>query len=440
MTSIRLSSLLSKKQQICWQALKDPTVSEVLFGGGAGGGKSYLGCVWILVNLLKYPETRWLIGRSKLKNLRQTTFVTFLQVCKDFGLRVNLDFKVNYMESEINFFESGSKVILKDLFLYPSDPEFDSLGSLEITGAFIDECNQVDKKAKDIVKSRIRYKLDEYKINTKILLTCNPYKNWVYKEYYLKQKDGNLGKDKRFIKSLLTDNPFISKQYEKNLSDLPESSKQRLLYGNWEYDDDESCLMGFEEIKGLFYNDFVNGGKHYITCDVARFGKDKTVIMVWEGLRCKSIYTHEKKSITETADIINELRIKEQVPIHQIIVDEDGLGGGLVDILKCKGFIGNARPIINGGQNNYTNLRSQCYFMLSDLVNESKIYCKDQKYMTNFIKELEQIKMKEFDPEGKYSIISKDEIKKNIGHSPDYADCLMMRMFFELEPKLTIKV
>ena len=35
------------------------------------------------------------------------------------------------------------------------------------------------------------------------------------------------------------------------------------------------------------------------------------------------------------------------------------------------------------------------------------------------------------------SVIAKDEIKMNIGRSPDESDCLMMRMFFELKPPLT---
>ena len=51
------------------------------------------------------------------------------------------------------------------------------------------------------------------------------------------------------------------------------------------------------------------------------------------------------------------------------------------------------------------------------------------------IEELEQIKRKNSDKDGKLEIIGKDEIKENLGRSPDLADCLMMRMYFELIPK-----
>ena len=70
------------------------------------------------------------------------------------------------------------------MFLYPSDRNFDSLGSLEITAAFIDEANQITEKAKNVVASRLRYKLDENNLIPKMLMTCNPAKNWTYTEYY----------------------------------------------------------------------------------------------------------------------------------------------------------------------------------------------------------------------------------------------------------------
>ena len=50
--------------------------------------------------------------------------------------------------------------------------------------------------------------------------------------------------------------------------------------------------------------------------------------------------------------------------------------------------------------------------------------------------EMEQIKQKNIDKEGKIAIIGKDVIKTNIGRSPDEWDSIMMRYYFELEPKM----
>ena len=167
--------------------LTDDTTNELLFGGGAGGGKSYTGCSWLIVNCLKYPKTRYLMGRSKLDALKKTTLNTFFEVCDNWGIKAKVHYTFNAQSNIIKFY-NGSEILLKDLFSYPSDPNFDSLGSLELTGAFIDEANQITQKAKNIVLSRVRFRLDENNLIPKVLLTCNPAKNWLYSEWYVPNK------------------------------------------------------------------------------------------------------------------------------------------------------------------------------------------------------------------------------------------------------------
>ena len=189
---------LSIKQTKAIDFLEDDKTNELLFGGGAGGGKSILGCYWQIKQRLKYPETKGLIGRASLKTLKETTLQSFFFVAKQQELIAGTHYKYN-QQSNIIYFPNGSQILLKDLFLYPSDPNFDELGSLEITDAFIDECNQLVEKAKNVVKSRIRYNLDENKLIPKILMTCNPAKNWVYSTFYKPSKDGTLPENKQFI-------------------------------------------------------------------------------------------------------------------------------------------------------------------------------------------------------------------------------------------------
>ena len=220
MSKINLS--LTKKQDVAFTYLNDSVTTEILFGGSAGGGKSFIGCAWLIINCIKYPGTRWLMGRSKLKALKQTTLNTFFEICSVWKLN-DSHYKYNQQSGEITFY-NGSTIILKDLFLYPSDPNFDSLGSLEITGAFIDEVNQITEKAKNIVASRMRYKLTEYKLIPKLFMSCNPAKNWVYEQFYKKSKNNELEEYKKFIPALVTDNPNISQHYINQLKKLIEIS------------------------------------------------------------------------------------------------------------------------------------------------------------------------------------------------------------------------
>lgn len=425
--------LISKQENAVYY-LKDNQTKEIIYGGAAGGGKSALGILWLIEQCQSYPETRWLMGRSKLKLLKETTLNTFFELTSKLGLSNQFHYN---SQSGVITWNNKSEILLKDLFLYPADPNFDSLGSLEITGAFIDECNQISYKAWQIVKSRIRYKLNEYDLLPKMLGTCNPSKNWVYNQFYLKDKNNTIESEKKFIQALPKDNPHLPASYLESLLSLDENSKQRLYYGNWEYDNDPSKLIDFDKIQNVFTNEFVEGGQMYISADVARFGSDKMVICVWSGFKVIDIISLNKSSIVEIAQLIRELATKYQVSMSNVIIDEDGVGGGVVDMLKgCKGFVNNSKPLTVENQVvQYQNLKTQCYFKLAELIQSDKIYinCKEQTIIDEITKELEMVKRDKIDSDGKLQIISKEKVKASIGRSPDYSDALMMRMYFCFE-------
>ncbi len=434
---------LSIKQTIALDLLEDNITREVLYGGSAGGGKSILGCYWQIKQRLKYPNTRGLIGRAVLKTLKETTLVSLFQVAKMQGLDAGKHYKYNAQTSQIEFF-NGSVILFKDLYSYPSDPNFDELGSLEITDAFIDEANQIELGARNIVKSRIRYRLDENNLIPKILYTCNPAKNWTYSEFYKPQVDGTIEPHKRFIASLVDDNPFISKHYKENLLTLDTVSKERLLFGNWEYSNDLSILIDYDKILDCFSSTFVPSGSHYISCDVARFGSDSTVIGIWDGLRVK-LHQYQGKSVVEVANIIKQFQAEYKIPNSQVVVDSDGVGGGVADmIVGCKNFVNNSSPLenpITRQKENFDNLKSQCYYKLAEYINDSKLYINASGTMKEkIIQELEQVKQKSVDNDGKKGIIPKDKVKALIGRSPDFSDCLAMRMVFEYTPKFAVSV
>ena len=427
---LNINTKFTKTQEQAIAYLFDKQTTEVLFGGAAGGGKSWVGCAWLILLCLKYPKTRYLMGRSKLDSLKKTTLNTFFEVCEMWNLKADRHYHFNAGSNIITFFNK-SEIILKDLFLYPSDKNFDSLGSLEITAAFIDEANQITEKAKNIVASRMRYKLDDYNIIPKLLMTCNPAKNWVYTQYYRPAKEGKQKPHRRFIQSLVDDNEYISKFYKKQLQTLDELSKQRLLFGNWEYDATNDALIEYDAILNLFSQKGVTGNK-YISCDVARFGSDKTVIMYWEGLHIKKIKTLLKSAINDVVSEVKQIQQANAVPLRNIIIDEDGVGGGAKDFLRCQGFVNNSKALKG---ENYQNLKTQCYYKLADLINRAQIgiICPDITIKNNLIEELEQVRTKDADKDNKLQMIPKDTIKAIIGRSPDYSDAMAMRMFYEID-------
>ena len=422
---------LFPKQIECFKYLEDNNTTEVLFGGGAGGSKTFTGCLWQILRRLQYPKTRSVIGRSKLKNLKGTTLNTFFEVAHDYcGLVRGVDYFYNHNDSIITFY-NGSEIYLKDLFFYPSDPDFTSLGGLEITDAFIDEAAEVTEKAITILNSRIRYKLDEYNLIPKTLLTCNPSKGWLYTQFYKPELSNTLPEHRQFIKSLVTDNKAISKHYISQLGKLDKISKERLLFGNWEYNDDSALLFQFDALQDTFTNSYVEEGLKMITCDVARLGDDKTIICLWNGLRLESIVKFDKNTILEVVNEIKSMCLINKVPYSKVVIDQDGVGGGVVDYLSgCIGFV-NGSKALKG--ENYMNLKTQCYYKLSEVINAGEMYIADTTYRDAIISELEIVKRAQVDKDSqKLAIEGKDIQKQKLGHSPDYADAIMMRMWYHL--------
>lgn len=436
---------LNIKQTKAIDYLEDKVTRELLYGGGAGGGKSFFGCYWLIKMCYKYPESRWLMGRANMKTLKETTYQSFLKVAKLQGLKADYHFIVTSAQHKENpnsiIFPNGSVILMKDLAYYPSDPEFDELGSLEITGAFIDEANQITAKAKQIVGSRIRHNIRQYDTIPKMLMTCNPAKNWVYTEYYKPFRDGKLSQHRQFIQALVTDNPDIDPTYKENLLLLDKNSQQRLLYGNWEYDDDPSALINYDKIVDIFTNDFDSlKGEKYISADIARLGSDKGVICVWDGFKVMELHQVKKERLNTTGELIEQLRLKYSISKSNVICDEDGVGGGIVDFMGYKGFVNNSRALnnpITQEPENYSSLKDQCYYNLAKKINAGEIYinCDSEETKQLIIQELEQVKQWQMDKDQKKKVLPKDKVKELIGRSPDFSDALMMRMYFELSPK-----
>lgn len=338
---------------------------------------------------------------------------------------------------------------LLDAKFLPSDPEYYRFGSMQMTRGWIEEAGEFEEAAKNNLAASIgRWKNNIYNLTPKLLQTCNPSKNYLYREYYIKDKKSELPDWKKFVQALPKDNKKLPDGYLENLErSLSASEKERLLEGNWEIDTDESALIDYNKIIDIFSNNHVESGRKCITGDLARLGGDKIVLVEWDGFRGHVSYT-KKQGLDITTELIERKRAKLGIGKSDIIVDEDGLGGGVVDFYKCKGFVNNSKALPspespqrdNHGNKipeNYDNLKSQCYYRLADRINKNGLYLTfDGNNVKDWIiQELEQVKQKKLDSDLKKGVISKEKIKELIGRSPDFADAIMMREWFELSPK-----
>ncbi len=440
-----------EKQELALRILRDDQHTEPYYGGAAGGAKSWTGTTWLGFMCECFPETKWFMGREELKILLDTTFLTFRKTCKAYGIN---DWKLNGQYNFIEF-KNGSRIDLLNLkFLPTEDPLYERFGSAEYTGGMIDEVGQVNFGAYDVLKTRVgRHLNDLYRILRKLYMCGNPKKNFTYKEFYRKHKEGILEPHKAFIKALLYDNPHRESGYEAALMSLNSKvTKERLLYGNFEYDDDPANLIEYDKILDCFTNDFDSlKGEKYLTIDVARFGRDTDKFGIWDGFRLKMI-TKKGLRVTETAAFGKQLQNEHNIPNSNTIADEDGVGGGVVDILGCKGFVNNSSPLPSPEKpefdekgkikpENYDNVKSQCSFRMARRINKNGIFIDcDANDKDEIIEEMEQVKEKEVDSDKKLGILPKPKVKEVLGRSPDNWDCIMMREWFELKPAFQVSV
>lgn len=429
---------LTDKQRTAIGFLTDGQTHVLVFGGGANGGKSWLGCIWLLYACLAFPGTKWFMGRESLKDLRKSTLATFFKVTRACGVDPGL-YHYNGQDHFIEF-HNGSRIELLELKEFPSDPYFERYGSLEYTGGWIEEAGEVSLGAFDVLGTRVgRHMNDRYGLLGKILVTCNPKKNWLYREFWKPFRSGTLDPRFRFIQSLVDDNTKReSGSKEKLLAIRDNVTKQRLLFGNWDYEDDPSALMDYDAIVGIYTNTHVKPDptRRYLTTDVARLGRDRSVIRIWHGWVVVKTVVRQKTTTDKIEALVIGLAETHGIQRRNILIDEDGIGGGVLDhVPGAKGFVANeAAHEIKGVAENYANLKSQCSFRFAEKVNAGEILILDEdepdKAMT--IEEMEQVKRRDPDSDKKIAVIQKDVMKAALGRSPDFWDSLMMRAWFEV--------
>lgn len=420
------------KQKQAFIYWADKTTEEIVYGGSKGSAKSYTGAALIFGDALLYPGTHYFIARKSLNDLRKFTTPTIHELFDNWGLNKKGYLDYNGMD---NYFTlpNQSRVYYLDAKYIPSDPNYTRFGSMQFTRGMIEEAGEFEKECKNnLFISCGRWKNKEYNLIRKLIQTCNPSKNYLYFDHYKKDKEGTLPEWSKFIQALPQDNRMLPPEYIEGLhKTLTGGQKERLLFGNWEWDDDPYTLMEYDAICDLWTNQIEDTKINFITCDVARFGDDRTVIMIWNGLKVVKIITYDKSGINTLVDKIKQLQKEYNVRSSNIVIDSDGVGGGLADMLQgCKHFVNNQRAI-----GNYQNIKTECYYKLSDMVNGGLIAIIPQDHKEQIIQELEVVKAINTDKDTKQQIISKDTIKEKIGRSPDFSDAMMMRMYYEVKPK-----
>jgi len=206
---------------------------DVLYGGAAGGGKSYA----MLVDPLRYAHKkahRALILRRSMPELRE-----MIDKSRELYPQAFPGAKFKEVEKLWNF-PSGAKVEFgflerdADVYRYQGQA-YSWIGFDEIT-------HLPTEFSWNYLASRLR--TTDPEIQTYLRCTANPGgvgSTWVKRRYiepneHNKSFQGTDGLTRKFIPAKLADNPYLSEDgvYEQMLKSLPATQRQQLLEGNWD--------------------------------------------------------------------------------------------------------------------------------------------------------------------------------------------------------------
>ena len=438
---------ISEIQQLAVNLFNDDDTLEAVFGGSGGGGKSVVIGLLAFLRCKQYPGVREGIGRKDLSQLKKTTLTTLLgKVHQIMGVTQD-DFHQG-QDGTITY-KNGSQIIPIELDYYPSDPDFNRLGSLEITDMFVDEVGELLEASYNAIKSRVgRWKNDEYNITPKLISTCNPSQNFIRQYFYdtyeklgggdiQRWQDGFTIKNgkkipayRAFIRASVYANPFIEKSYIENLKRLPDKERRRLLDGDWRYADSENSLFknGLLEKATCFklpeYNESFD---KVIGCDIADGGKDRTVFsLIDNGVLISQKISTVQMNWDKTSKLpLSRLMADELIDFAQkngftqrdcarIAVECNGVGVGIRDMLKDRGWaITEYTATHKSRSENYYNL------MLDMDAGEVKII-HDLTGLDELKKELtaHTYTMENQQP----NVLKKEKLKAVLGKSPDLSD------------------
>ena len=428
----------NEKQKQAATYWNDDITTDVGYGGGKYGGKSFLGCSLIFADALTFPGTHYAIGRVELTDLFKFTYPSIMEVLTAWGVGSQY-WKYN---GQYNFFElyNGSRVYFVPVKYLPSDPDYQRFGSMQFTRVWGEEIGEWHIKAKANFHITVgRWRNEEYNLLGKGLYTFNPSRNFTYAQYYKLAKEGTLPDYRKFIKALSNDNKVANPAVIKNMIDsLTPSDYRRLVLGEWEVSDDPDNLVTYDAVCDAFTNAHVvapdSFAERSLSTDLAMKGRDKWIAFSWRGNVATLAINEPYSEGPEMIERIESLMATESIPRSRVVSDADGLGAFLETFIKgINEFHNNGRAF---DYEHYANLKSECGWLLAKMINERTIRIVCDSLIAEDIKdELMMLKSESIASDAsKRRLISKDRMKELLGRSPDFLDALLMKMIFNLKP------
>jgi hypothetical protein len=183
-----------------------------------------------------------------------------------------------------------------------------------------------------------------------------------------------------------------------------------------------------------------------------------TVIGVWQGWELVKLLVFSKTETSEIIEAIEMQRSKFNIPRWQVVVDQDGVGGGVVKGGRYVGFSGGTTAAISRDikmREAYENLKAQCAYRFFEencntgdfsvrltaetvIVNGNrgtkiKLGSELHDIRDLIVKDLLSYRRKDSN-QYRHALEPKETQKQILSRSPDFGDMILMRKYFDVMP------
>lgn len=391
----------------CLEVFRSPAPYKISYGG-RGSGKSW-SYASLLIQKLSAEKHNLLCCREIQKSLEESSYKLLVETIARLNIQ-GWNIKKDTLEHE-----NGSKIIFRGLKDLRAGNAIKSLEGYDL--AWLEEAQSISLESLQLLLPTIRMDGSE------IWACYNPNTEEDAIEM-LKEREGAV-----VVKCNWNNNPWFNERLKKE-READYKYNVDLARHIWEGEylaQADNAVMSRVAVHEAIEREVDTDGDYQIAVDVARYGSDSSIISMRKGLKMIGLKEFKNMSLVELCGHIEIMAGNNRNMI--IKVDETGVGGGVVDILRGRGY--NQVIGINFGgkpQNadKFADLPSEmwCTFPISEvsLMNDSGLFHEltDRRFA--------------YDRKARRQVESKDSYKaRNGGKSPDKADSVLMLFY---EPKI----